>query len=66
MIPNDDPKLKEQLSKIWQQSEERLAKAAAGKQRTAYLEDTSCRRNSHCTNSSRYEASSDYSVLHAS
>ncbi len=38
MIPNDDPKLKEQLSKIWQQSEERLAKAAAGKQRTAYLD----------------------------
>lgn len=38
MVPNDDPKLKAQLAKMWQQSEERLAKALAAKQHVAYLD----------------------------
>ncbi len=38
MIPNDDPKLKSQLAKIWQQSQERMAQATASKQQVAYLD----------------------------
>lgn len=38
MIPNDDPKLKEQLAKLWQQSQERLTKQQAAKQKANYLD----------------------------
>jgi type II secretory ATPase GspE/PulE/Tfp pilus assembly ATPase PilB-like protein len=40
MIPNEDPKLKEQLAQIWQQSEERLTQQAASRQHSKYLDLT--------------------------
>ncbi len=40
MIANDDPKLKEQLAKLWRQSEERLTQQAASKQSAKYLDLT--------------------------
>ncbi len=40
MIPNDDPQLKAQLAKLWQQSEERLTKKAAAGQNAQYLDLT--------------------------
>lgn len=40
MIPNDDPQLKTQLAKLWQQSEERLAQKAARAQRAKYIDLT--------------------------
>ncbi len=40
MIPNDNPKLKEQLAKIWQQSQERLAQKAAVAAHAKYLDLT--------------------------
>jgi len=40
MIPNDDPVLKKQLAKIWQQSEERLTKKAATAGHAKYLDLT--------------------------
>lgn len=40
MIPNDDPQLKAQLAKIWQQSEERLTQKAAGAAHVRYLDLT--------------------------
>lgn len=40
MIPNEDPKLKEQLAKIWQQSQERLTQQKAAAQKIPYLDLT--------------------------
>ena len=40
MIANDDPKLKEQLDRIWKESEERLTQQAATKQHARYLDLT--------------------------
>lgn len=40
LIPNDDPKLKEQLAKIWQQSQERLTQQKAAAQKVPYLDLT--------------------------
>lgn len=40
MIPNDDPKLKEQLKKIWRESQERLVKTSATVQTGDYLDLT--------------------------
>ncbi len=40
MISNDDPKLKEQLAKLWRESEERIAKKSAMGDKVRYLDLT--------------------------
>jgi len=40
MVPNDDPKLKEQLQRFWRESQERLVKKSAGTQTGDYIDLT--------------------------
>lgn len=40
MIPNDDPQLKDQIAKLWQESQERLTQKAAASAHVRYLDLT--------------------------